>query len=226
MALTTAIAIGSLAVGAISDRNARKAASRATGAQLSAQDRSLAEQQRQFDLTREDFAGTRERGELAGEQLASFLGLRGQEEEQRAIAGFTESPGQAFLRERAERTLLRNEAATGGLGGGNVLTALQEQAIGISAGQLGERKSRLAGVAGLGVQGTAVGAQIGADISGRISGGLERVGDITAEGIRRQSEIRQSGLRRIAGAFTGSGGFGFGTGSSVAQSSGRLARAF
>lgn len=129
----------------------------------------LEEQTRQFDVTREDFAPILERGNLAGESLAAFLGLRGQEAEQEALAGFNESPGQVFLRERQERALVRNEAALGGLGGGNVRTALQEQAFGIASQQLGERKDRLAGVAGLGAQATAQGASIGANQSAGIT---------------------------------------------------------
>ena len=48
---------------------------------------------------------------------------------------FEESAGQKFLRERQEQSLLRNQAAIGGLGGGNVRTALQEQAYGIASQQ-------------------------------------------------------------------------------------------
>jgi hypothetical protein len=68
------------------------------------------------------------RGALTEQQ--ALLGLSGQGAQQEAYARFTESPGQAFLRERQERALLRNAAAIGGLGGGNVRTALQEQAFG------------------------------------------------------------------------------------------------
>lgn len=137
--------------------------------QRKAERRILKEQKRQFDLTREDFAGFRERGEAAGIRLNEFLGLEGQEAEQAAIAGFEESPGQVFLRQRQERALTRNAAALGGLGGGNVRTALQEQAFGIASQQLGERKNRLAQVAGFGFNATQAGATIGAGISGQTS---------------------------------------------------------
>lgn len=120
----------------------------------------LEEQRRQYDTTREDFAGARGRENAAGESLNDFLGLNGAEAEQAAIDGFNESAGQKFLRERQERALVRNSAALGGLGGGNVRTALQEQSFGIANQQLGERKDRLAGVASGGA--TRAGAAIGA----------------------------------------------------------------
>jgi hypothetical protein len=160
----------------------------------------LAEQQRQFDITREDFAGTRELGNLAGESEAAFLGLRGADAERAAIEGFTESPGQVFLRERQERALVRNQAALGGLGGGNVRTALQEQAFGIAATQLGERKSRLAGVATRGAQATATGAAIGAGISGDITS--TRLGFENARRAQSSADL-QAGAGALT-AFIGS----------------------
>lgn len=158
-----------------------------------------AEQRRQFDLSREDFAPILERGNLAGESLGAFLGLRGQEAEAEAIAGFNESPGQAFLRERQERSLLRNEAAIGGLGGGNVRTALQEQAFGIASTQLGERKDRLAQVSAMG---TGAAGQIGA-LGARSA---TNIGNIAIGSAAQQAQSgrdlanqRQSGLAAVAG---------------------------
>lgn len=155
----------------------------------------LSEQQRQFDTTRQDFAPILERGNLAGEQLSAFLGLQGTEAEQAAISGFRESPGQVFLRERQERALLRNESAVGGLGGGNVRTALQEQAFGIASQQLGERKSRLAQVASLGAGATAQGAQIGSNISAGTSNFLNQFS-------QRRAAQSQQDTSAAAGALT------------------------
>lgn len=57
-------------------------------------------------------------------------------------ADFQETAGQTFLRERAERSLLRNAAATGQLGGGATRQALQEQAIGLGQQFLGEQETQ------------------------------------------------------------------------------------
>ena len=203
-AITGAVIAAGSAVGSVvSSRRASKEASKTQRRGTTA---SLEEQRRQFDLTREDLAGFRERGGLAGEEEAAFLGLRGPEAEQAALGRFRESPGQVFLRERQERALLRNQAAIGGLGGGNVRTALQEQAFGIASQQLGERKDRLSQIAGRGAGVAQTGGLIGANISGGIAGTLERSGNVQAQNILAQNAARQSGLSRIAGAFTGSGG--------------------
>ena len=57
----------------------------------------------------------------------------GADAQAQAYAQFQESPGQAYLREQAERSLVANSAATGGLAGGNVLKELQGQAVGLAA---------------------------------------------------------------------------------------------
>ncbi len=166
------------------------------------------EGRRQFDLTREDFSGVVGRGNDAGVRLNDFLGLNGEEAEQGAIDSFNESPGQKFLRERRERATVRNAAATGGLQGGNVQRALAEESIGLSQQFLGERKDRLAGVAGGGNAALANQAVIGSNISRGIQGAQVGEGNANAQGILGRAEGLRSGLSRVAGAFTGSGGPG------------------
>ena len=181
---------------------------RAAEAQARGQTEGIEELRRQFDVTRADITPELEAGGLAREELLASLGLRGPEAEQAFISGFQESPGQVFLRERAERATLRSAAATGGLRGGNVLQELQRQAIGLSGQFLGERKERLAGVAGGGRQ--ALGLQVGAGEAGaaNIAQLLAGRGQTRASGILAQAEARRGGLGRLAGIFTGSGGLG------------------
>ena len=202
MGVATAIGAAAAVAGAGAaikgQRDAKKAGKR--GQQIAKQQ--LDETRRQFDLTREDFAGQRGRGEAAGEELAALTGLQGAEAEQAALGRFRESPGQAFLRERQEKSLLRNQAKVGGLGGGNVLTALQEQAFGIASTQLGQRTSDLFGLANIGAGATASGAQVGAQLSGQTQAAFGNI----AQANREAEASRASGLANIAGAFTGSGG--------------------
>ena len=91
-----------------------------------------------------------EAGQQALTESQALLGLTGPEAEQAAISRITESPGQAFLRERQERSLLRNAAALGGLGGGNVRTGLQEQAFQRAQTDIDQRLSRLSALTGQG----------------------------------------------------------------------------
>lgn len=93
-----------------------------------------------------------EAGAQSTELELALSGAAGPEAQAEAYANFQESPGQKFLRERQEQSLLRNAAATGGLQGGNVLTALQEQAQGIAAQDLQRQVANLQSISGRGLQ--------------------------------------------------------------------------
>lgn len=88
-------------------------------------------------------------GELEGigpaERAALDLsGAGGVEAEQAAIDAYMESPAQKFLREQGEQTLLRNAAATGGLGGDNLKKELIDFGIGTAAQNMQQRFQNLA----------------------------------------------------------------------------------
>lgn len=74
-----------------------------------------------------------ETGLQAQQRAAALSGGLGPEAQQQAISEFQASPGQQFLLEEAERASVRNAAATGGLGGGNIRRELQRQAIGFAS---------------------------------------------------------------------------------------------
>lgn len=93
-----------------------------------------------------------EAGQAAIQREAALSGALGAEAQQEAIDSFIESPGQKYLREQQEKALLRSAAATGGLGGGRVLSALQEQAMGRAAGQQQQYLENLRSLAGRGQQ--------------------------------------------------------------------------
>lgn len=82
-------------------------------------------------------------GVSALEQQQALLGLGTPEDQQAAFAQFAESPGQQFIRERAEKALVRNASAIGGLGGGNVRSALVEQGAGFAAEDFSNQFNRL-----------------------------------------------------------------------------------
>lgn len=197
MAVTAITAAVGIAGGIAAQRSQSEAIKKSGQAQREAAAANLQEQRRQFDLNREDFAGFRGRGEAAGEQLAAFAGSAGVDAQRQAFEDFTESPGQAFLRARQEKALLRNEAKIGGIGGGNVRTALQDQAFGIASQQLGQRTQDLQFLAGQGLGAVAGGAQIGSQISGRIGEGIVREGDVRSTDILNREAQRQSGLRMV-----------------------------
>lgn len=91
-------------------------------------------------------AGTR-----ATAEQEALLGLRGEEAGTAAMGRFKESPGQRFIRERAQKSLLRGASAIGGLGGGNVRSALVEQGAGFAAQDYDRQFQRLGGLSGRGL---------------------------------------------------------------------------
>ena len=108
-------------------------------------------------------------GTAASTERSALLGLGGNEAQQQAFSRITESPGQTFLRERQERALLRNASALGGLGGGNIRTALQEQAFGRAQTDIDRQIERLGGVVGTGLSA----AQGGVGGPGRVQTGAD-----------------------------------------------------
>ena len=63
-------------------------------------------------------------------QQAALSGALGPEAQQKAYAAYQQSPGVAFAQQEAERAILRNASALGGLGGGNVRDELSRRAVG------------------------------------------------------------------------------------------------
>ncbi|MCP4353335.1 MAG: hypothetical protein GY795_48420, partial [Desulfobacterales bacterium] len=74
-----------------------------------------------------------ETGRSALDKEAAFSGALGAEAQAEAFADYQASPGQKWLQQQQEQSLIRNAAATGGTQSGNVLSALQEQAAGRAA---------------------------------------------------------------------------------------------
>jgi len=131
---------------------------------------------------------------------------------QTALQAFAETPGQQFLRQQQERGLLRSASAIGGLGGGNVRTALQQQAFGRAATQLGEFQNRLAAITGGGQVATQQIGQLGAQTAGQIGALLQAGGQARASGILGQQQARAGSLGGLVkagiGIFGGGGLFG------------------
>ena len=105
---------------------------------------------RRFDITQAGLQPRIDAGNEAIGQQQALLGLSGQDAQQQAFAAFNESPGQRFMRDRAQKNLLRNASAIGGLGGGNVRSALVEQGAGFAQQDFNNQFGRLGQIAGQG----------------------------------------------------------------------------
>ncbi len=167
----------------------------------------IGEQRRQFDITesrlqeaeqfrRGQIQPFQEAGVAALDQQQVLLGLSGEEAQQQAFAGLSESPGQQFLRKRQEKAILRNASATGGLGGGNVLNALQENAFNLAQTDIENQFGRLGQLSGRGQQ---AGAELGAGAV-RSAGDLGQFGQTNVANI---SNLRTGGSAARASGILG-----------------------
>jgi len=202
-----------LAISAIGAYTQSQAAGDAASAQARAAKQAAKLQQQQFEQTQAQLAPYREAGTQALEQQQALLGLLGPEAQAKAYQAYTESPGQAFLRQRGEQALLRNAAATGGLGGGNVLSALQQQGIGFAQQDLQNQLARLTSLSEAG-RGAAVNTgQFGAQATTNIGNLLTQQAEAQASGILGRQQATEQFLGQIGGVATGAlaGGGYFGS---------------
>jgi len=189
--------------GAYSANQQSKAAKSAAGVQAGAAAEATAEQRRQFDISQEQAEPFRQAGLTALGQQQALLGLGTPEEQQRAFQAFEESPGQQFIRQRQERALLRNQAAIGGLGGGNVRTALQEQAAGFAQQDFQNQLARLGGIAGQGQIATTNIAQLGGQTATNIGNLLQAGGQAQASGILGAQQAQGQFIGQLGGGIRG-----------------------
>jgi hypothetical protein len=202
MGIETAI-IGGALIGGISSSKANK---KAVNAQVEGQDKSIAEQRRQFDATQANLQPFQDAGQAAIGEQQNLIGLNGNEAQQASFDAFNASPGQKFLRDRAQKNLLRNSAAIGGLGGGNVRSALVEQGVGFAQQDYNNQFGRLGQLAGQGQTAATNIGNFGANASNNISNSYGSIGNARATGIQNQNQIFQNVLGQVSGGFGTFGG--------------------
>lgn len=88
-------------------------------------------------------------GLQAQQQQAALSGSMGQEAFSNALMS---NPGTNLIRQEAMDAVMNQATATGGLGGGNVLRALQDRASGLAAQDLQNQYNRAAGLSQQGLQ--------------------------------------------------------------------------
>jgi len=179
------------------------AADDAADAQAKSSEAAVAEQRRQFDITQQNLSPYIKAGQGALHEQQAALGLLGPTKQKVVFDRFTESPGQQFLRERGEQALLRNASAIGGLGGGNVRSALQQQGIGFAQQQFDQQMAQIAGISGTGVNTANSLGGIGANTANAIGQNLQASGAARASGIlgEQQANAELAGDVISAGAF-------------------------
>jgi hypothetical protein len=182
-------------------------AGRAAGEQAKSARAAIAEQVAAREAQEARLAPFAAPGQAAIQQQAALTGLGGQAEQQQAFAAFAQSPGQQFLRDQQERALLRNASAIGGLGGGNIRSALQEQAFGRAQTDLSNQFNRLASISGTAQTAATNLGQFGQQAAGQIGQLQQQAGAARASGILGQSQAQQQTLSQLGGIAAQSGLF-------------------
>jgi hypothetical protein len=155
-----------------------------------------------FEGAEQRLGGFEQVGQAALGSRAALAGLGGIEGQQAAFAQIAESPGQKFIRDRQQRALLRNASAIGGLGGGNIRTALQEQAAGFAAQDIGAQRQELAQLSGGGLSaGTTLGA-FGIETARTVGDLTQAEAQARATGILGAQQAEASGLEQAVGLAT------------------------
>lgn len=171
-----AVAIaGSAVVGGVVSSNASRNAS---NAQQRGSQNSIAEQQRQYDLTRADFAPFRQVGYDAASRLSQAASGD--------MSGFYASPDYNFRRTEGDRGIGSSFAARGGAASGNALRALADYNSQLASGEYGNWWNRQAGLLDAGQGGTAQTAQAGQNSANNISAAYQNIGDARASGLLGQ----------------------------------------
>jgi len=162
----------------------------------------LAEQQRQFDLSRSDLAPYRQAGVDALGQLQTQINAP------TTAADVMSDPGYQFGLDQGQLGLDRKAAAAGGRVSGAALKAASQYATdyattGYNAAyqRRQDRLNRLATLAGVGQTATGTGVAAGAGTANAVSGLLTSQGDAAAAGRLAQGNIWGNTANRLGAAL-------------------------
>ena len=191
------IAIG----GAIQADKTAKAATSAADKQQQAASQGRAESARQFDITQTNLKPFQEAGAKAVQAQQDLTGLSGVDAQETAFRQFKESPGQQFIRQRAQRNLLQNAVAIGGVGGGTVRRNLVEQGAEFAAQDFNNQLNRLSGIRTGGQSAANSIGQFGANAANTNANLLNQGAQAGASGILGAAEARNRGIGSIARGF-------------------------
>lgn len=207
--VAAAVAGASLVGGVISSGAQEDAASAAAGAQSAASEAGIAEQRRQFNMTRDLLAPYAQAGVGALGAQQNLLGLSGPGAQQAAIQALQSSPQFTAMLQQGESSILQNASATGGLRGGNIQAALAQFSPQLLAQTINQQYSNLGGLTALGQNAAAGTGNAGMQSANQISQLLQQQGAAQAGGALAEGRAQAGMINSITGAlgtYTGLGG--------------------
>lgn len=203
MASAAIMAGGSIIGGVLGGKGAKKAAK----AQAKADAAAIAEQQRQFDLTRADLAPWREAGGAAIKSGWDML---------QPGYDYTASPGYQWRFNEGQRAIQGSAASKGHLLSGGTLKDLMGYGQGLASQDYGDQFNRTMAVASGGQQAATSTGQFGANSANNISSLLQHQGQAKASGYAGVNQAIQGTLGNLGSIYAmggfGGGGGGYGSG--------------
>lgn len=194
-------------------KSAKKASKNAEAAQLAYLEKALGEQQRQFDITRQDYAPLTALLGPSVKGLSDLIGVNGNEAWEAALGRVQDSPTLARIIQNGEDSILANASATGGLRGGDIQRGLADFRGDAFIDELSAEMSRYAGLVGLGSGATDSISAFGANKANNVSNLFGQQGQVRAGGILTRGGINNqmwnnagSGLDSLVSAFMPGGG--------------------
>lgn len=178
------------------------AAKSAANSQIQAQEDAIAEQQRQYDLTRSDLAPYRDFGP---QNLAALTKLMNGD-----YSGFDQSPDYLFARQQAIGASDSSAAARGSLYTGGHSADLATLASGLASQYLNNYRNSLEWGANLGENAAAQTGQFGQQSANAIGDAYGNIGNARAQGIIGSANAWANGANEAADAFGNLFGSSFG----------------
>jgi hypothetical protein len=192
-------ALGASLGGAIDTSKASKDAGKQ---QQAATDAAIAEQRRQYDTTRDDYAPYRAAGTNALTQL------QGDIDKPTTAADVMSDPGYQFGLDQGQQAIDRKVAAMGGRVSGAAIKSAARFGVGTATAGYGaayqrkqDRLNRLASIAGLGQTATAGGALMGQNTANNVSGAISSQGDASAAGTIARGNIWANTGNQLAAMY-------------------------
>lgn len=189
--------IGSIAGGLISSSGTSDAAA----AQQQESQAAIGEQQREFNITQQNFAPYLQAGTGALGSLGTLLGLNGNGPLQSAINNLKASPLYTSLYNTGNETILQDASATGGLRGGNTQRSLADFGSSLLSSVIQNQIGNLSGIAGMGEGATGSLGVLGQNNANSISSLLQSIGASRAGAATTNAGIWSGVTNNLAGMF-------------------------
>lgn len=176
---------------------------KAANAQTQAANQSVAEQQRQYNQTRQDLAPWRTTGGSALAKLSDLYGLGGNAPDPSV---FQTSPGYEFRQQQGTQAIDRGAAARGLLHSGAAVKAEQNFGQNLASQEFGNYTNTLMGIAGTGQQAANTTAAAGQGSANNISQAYGQAGNARASSYANVGSSINSGINNVL--FSYLNGFG------------------